>query len=675
MINPITEMKANHEGIVYVSSRMPWYCELSTKLLGEATGKVEPSARDQGGLEQRVIDLYQALLLYLIKSVGYCYGNRFIASLRDILTLNDWKGNLEGVKAAEAIVERDIALHTTVDIKNYLDKLLCVAKTQQTRLQDIYSFLKQQKLEEKDEEFIKILCPYDPRHDHKRIEAANGGLCEESYLWILETSDFKRWRDDKQCNLLWIKAEPGKGKTKLLCGIIYELKNSMVTNGRLAYFFCQATDSRINTATSVLQGLMYLLVDQRPSLISRIREKHRIRESLSGNPNAWIILSEIFTDVLQDLSLEEVYLIIDALDECVADLAELLELIMQKTSASPHAKTRVKWIVSSRPNDVIEQKLQLDDSRVMLSLEQKENAEKVAKAVDAYIDRCVCKLAVNNKDDKYDQDLQEKVRKKLRQKADGTFLWVSLIIIKLQDVMSCDVLDLIDEWPSKLSHVYQRMLQQIQALQHKYPERCRLVLSTATATRRPLRLEELGVLSGLLDQFMGKKELVARVVNMCGSFLRIQSEYVYFIHQTANEFLLVDGSNTIFPSGTKDVHYKMFSASIQIMLKTLKRDRYELSAFPTDEVHQPEPDPLAAAGYSCDYWVDHLCDSSGAVGHDDALRNGGTVDSFIREKYLYWLEALSLCKSMPKGVLSMTKLEALIEVRFRLVILLMYTFR
>jgi hypothetical protein len=46
------------------------------------------------------------------------------------------------------------------------------------------------------------------------------------------------------------------------------------------------------------------------------------------------------------------------------------------------------------------------------------------------------------------------------------------------------------------------------------------------------------------------------------------------------------------------------------------------------------------------------------------LQDGGIVDVFIREKFLYWLEALSLCRRVPKGVLGMAKLEALIQVSF-----------
>ena len=35
----------------------------------------------------------------------------------------------------------------------------------------------------------------------------------------------------------------------------------------LSYFFCQATDSRINNATAVLRGLLYLLVDLAPNVM------------------------------------------------------------------------------------------------------------------------------------------------------------------------------------------------------------------------------------------------------------------------------------------------------------------------------------------------------------------------------------------------------------------------
>jgi hypothetical protein len=122
--------------------------------------------------------------------------------------------------------------------------------------------------------YLRDLRPSNPRDDKTRIEEAKGGLLADSYRWILDNTTFQQWQKDPDSRLLWVKGDPGKGKTMLLCGIIDELQNSIPQNVLLSYFFCQATDSRINSATAVLQGLLYMLMDQQPSLISHVRKKH-----------------------------------------------------------------------------------------------------------------------------------------------------------------------------------------------------------------------------------------------------------------------------------------------------------------------------------------------------------------------------------------------------------------
>ncbi|KAK4246837.1 NACHT domain-containing protein [Corynascus novoguineensis] len=144
-----------------------------------------------------------------------------------------------------------------------------------------------------------------------------------------------------------------QGKTMLLCGIINELESAS-DSGLLSFFCCQATDTSINNATAVLRGLIYLLVDQQPSLLSHVRKKY----DATGNPlfrsvNIWVALSEIFTGILEDLTLPPTCLIIDALDERIEGLDLLLGLVVQASSIY----TNVKWIVSSRNWPIIEKKL------------------------------------------------------------------------------------------------------------------------------------------------------------------------------------------------------------------------------------------------------------------------------------------------------------------------------
>ncbi|KAG9239806.1 hypothetical protein BJ878DRAFT_390943, partial [Calycina marina] len=112
--------------------------------------------------------------------------------------------------------------------------------------------------------------------------------------------------ENKESRLLWIRGDPGKGKTMLLCGIIDNLKEAAGTASApsgclLTYFFCQATDQRINSATAVLRGLIYLLADKQPALLKHVlKEYDGAGKELFVDTNSWFALSKIFTNILQD---------------------------------------------------------------------------------------------------------------------------------------------------------------------------------------------------------------------------------------------------------------------------------------------------------------------------------------------------------------------------------------
>lgn len=176
---------------------------------------------------------------------------------------------------------------------------------------------------------LRTTNPYD---DKNRIQNTNGGLLKDSYRWILDNEEFKQWQNNQnnQNNrLLWIRGDPGKGKTMLLCGIIDELTQLHGNTTNISFFFYQATDVRINSATSILRGLIYLLIQKNPSLLFYVRARYdQAGKALFEDTNAWSALSAIFTDILKDSSLRSAFLIIDALDECTNDLRSIIDLIV-----------------------------------------------------------------------------------------------------------------------------------------------------------------------------------------------------------------------------------------------------------------------------------------------------------------------------------------------------------
>lgn len=436
----------------------------------------------------------------------------------------------------------------------------------------------------------------------------------------------------------------------LLCGIIDEIESS-TTMHCLSYFFCQATELRLRSATAVLRGLIYMIVIQRPLLISHVREKYDSSgKKLFNDSNAWEALSKILMAILKDARLTDAILLVDALDECVEGLPLLLNFLSQASSTS-----RAKWIVSSRNWPVIEENLNTAVQGVRLCLEL--NEASVSTAVQAYI-----KYKAQELTDKkgYDTTIQHAVEQHLMSNAHGTFLWVALVCQELGDpkVQKRHTLHkLKTSYPPGLDTLYQRMMENIgDSLD---ADICRQILAIISVVYRPITLAELGQLLDSHDDY--ENDDLLDIIMSCGSFLTIRDDVVYFIHQSAKDFLLDKAPDTILPSGIGYQHHIIFSRSLDILTKTLQRDIYGLrfSGFPMEQVSRPDPDSLAPVAYSCIYWIDHFSDPEclQALGSEERPKSEDIINKFFEEKYLYWLEAISLLREMSNGLLAIQKLK------------------
>jgi hypothetical protein len=255
------------------------------------------------------------------------------------------------------------------------------------------------------------------------------------------------------------------------------------------------------------------------------------------------------------------------------------------------------------------------------------------------------------------------VLKHLRSNADNTFLWVALVCQDLETTPKWNVLKKLALFPPGLDSLYKRMMDQIS--ESDSAEICLQVLASTAILYRPVSVPELAALVEQLED-LDDLESVREIVGFCGSFLTLREDTVYFVHQSAKDFLFEKAYNEAFPDGSEAVHRTIFSRSLAILSRTLHRDMYSLEApgYPIENVKLPEPDPLVVSRYPCIYWIDHLCDSKpeSMENRVDDVQVPGAVEDFLREKYLYWLEGFSLCKSVGRGVVSMEKLWLLVQV-------------
>ncbi|KAL7947007.1 quinon protein alcohol dehydrogenase-like superfamily [Trichoderma barbatum] len=403
--------------------------------------------------------------------------------------------------------------------------------------------------------------------------------------------------------LLWIRGDPGKGKTMLLCGIVDNLQK-LAPYSFISFFFCQATDERINNSTSVLRGLIFSLVDQQRHLLKHVRE-HYVRQgkSLFEPPGAWYALSGILQSLLLELSNSQqpTCLLVDALDECVSeDMPRLLDFVVKMSKELPY----VKWVFSSRNWTHITDKLKSLGPEAQLNLEL--NAESVATAVRICINQEVLQLSENGG---YSKHKEEAVRDYLLSNAEGTFLWVALVCRNLKRTPSWNVLHIMEAFPPGLDSLYEHMVRVL--LQSQEAEVCKRILAVATVALQPVTLQELIALAETSGEPDEKTTAVRDLIMQCGSFLTVRDEVVYF----ANLY--------------------MTARSIKLMSEILRRDIYCLNdlGINIDVAQALDPNPLIVIGYSCVFWIDHFT------------------------KYPCSLEALCLLKKMPEGVIAMRKLQ------------------
>ncbi|KAK5453277.1 hypothetical protein LTR55_012157, partial [Exophiala xenobiotica] len=231
------------------------------------------------------------------------------------------------------------------------------------------------------------------------------------------------------------------------------------------------------------------------------------------------------------------FILVDALDECTSgtEREQLLNLIVE------HAKSsKTKWLLSSR-HDTDIKKVLINEGR-MLSLELNE--------------KHICKqfvLSLNKSPTSLPKYLNHKGKEQLIAKSDSTFLWVALACKRLRKVPSRKALSTLQDLPPGLPDLYVRMMDQVFQNEDDEDRNCCFrILRSVTLTFRPLSKEELIAIAelppGLLDSDLFD------LIELCGSFLAIREGIIYFIHQSAKDYLVTGGAQRLFPASLREEH-------------------------------------------------------------------------------------------------------------------------
>jgi hypothetical protein len=489
---------------------------------------------------------------------------------------------------------------------------------------------------------------------------SKGGLLIEAMAWILQDERYLQWINGSGVDLLWVRGGAGKGKTMISIGLIEALeKSSQALNGNHAiviYFFCQNADQQLNTAESVLKGLIQCLFEQSQESQWALRQ---LWDNENQRPSQRVVLLQelwdIFKSMIERFRGQMMYIIIDALDECkTTGLENLLKLVAHD---GPGSRANVKWLLTSRPLKEAANTLLPGDEKVQLDLEIESSGTR--QAIQKYISRKVTDLDhLHN----YGPALWQRMHDRLKEKAENTFLWVSLACQQLEDVLAKDALSTLDELPSGLHELYAQAFNKLRDNDVDVADSCMRLLRVMMLAFRPLHLEEMRSVVGWRHEAI----IDERIVQHCSTFIRKREGSIEFVHQSARDFLGRIEKDSKADSFSRYGHGDMAVNAVTFLTQHLNLNIMKLPWPPTTQAIEKAQETveqheiICGLAYAAIFWVQHLVEISPSDKSKIEQSYVKPVDTLLRSKALEWFECLSLLRSLNRGVEGLKQIVRLI---------------
>lgn len=513
---------------------------------------------------------------------------------------------------------------------------------------------------------LRLLKTVNPEDERRRILIVKDQLVAESYSWILENETFRSWLDEDTNNLLWIKGGPGKGKTMMMAGLVEALLKTRNSEGAIAlsYFFCQNSGTELRTVTSIVKGLIYMLAFREKSLVHHLKKKYEAggAEVFTG-PRALFTLWHVLEDMLRDFHGARVYLMVDGLDEC--DDPEFDDFLHLLSGCKGTPPGKVKWLVTSRPLPRIGDIIGPDQDRSRISLEIE--AQHVSQGIETFIDEKVKDL--QNKRH-WSEETTQKVHSYLQRNAEGTFLWVALVCKRLLRRRSWkakveDELTNLASLQGGLDSFYERMMQVVQDENPDDAELCMKILRTTTLAYRPLRLQELGtIVDGLQSDDSPNFDALKDLIEQCGSFILVHEDTIYFVHQSAKDYLNKRSDSEDFPFDRLAEHTLITEKCLDTLNSCLKDHQFPYPTYLSkQELGGDELRLLSRIAYACSYWIHHALESVAQTSLKGYIPNQEKICNLLESRLIAWVHALcslkevASCIRMIKAFLDVSDLE------------------
>ncbi|KAF8531694.1 hypothetical protein BDD12DRAFT_914648, partial [Trichophaea hybrida] len=310
---------------------------------------------------------------------------------------------------------------------------------------------------------------------------------ENTCTWILDDHRFRSWAKKDGQAILWISGDPGCGKSVLSSFLTKVITNGETNQPCMVYFFCDDKDERLRTAYAILVNLLTQLLDQVPDFIAHFLAEPEYITNKEKTSWTFGMLWRVFERIINNIHTGQVYILIDALDECEEESRLKLLNQLQYLLHRPATTLSIKIILTSRPHIPVTLYL---TNVIKLPLA----AENLHNDITAFVKTELGRLP------QFSGSLGKEVRQALIAGANGMFLWVYLILEDLKKSTNTTpraIRNALKLLPPNLPSIYINILSKIRTEDHKTAQK---ILQWVVWVLRPLTLQELTIAIAILPE-------------------------------------------------------------------------------------------------------------------------------------------------------------------------------
>ncbi|KGO48488.1 hypothetical protein PEXP_072180 [Penicillium expansum] len=575
-------------------------------------------------LVEPLAKLYSYIIEYQARAICHFSKTQLSRGWQNVAGGNDWAGKASEIgalsKARSILISHDNEkeirerwsrqLREIQESTAILGEIRQVLDESQRQTQGNYAEMVERKL------LQDLASDYEGYKDFNRLRVQ--GTCE----WFFNDEKFHKWRDSDISGLLWLSAGPGCGKSILSRALIDERRLSLnITTSTVRHFFFKDGYEDRMYGVNALCAILHQLFtrDSSGTLIKLALPAHRnYGKALT---RSFSKLWNILLDCAKSPHAGEIICIFDALDECEEQsrlqlISKLKEFYCQPQGSSA-LSSKLSFLITSRPYAEIEREFAGFSTTEYLHFDGDKQSPAISREIDLVIDEHVSQIAEN-----FTPRDQLEISKRLKSMENRTYLWLYVIFEIIKEDPSChgkrsSIEKLLNNIPSRLSEAYEVILGR-----SKCQEETERLLEIILAAARPLTLDEANVTltlalaeenftshAALKDDLRPNGNFETIVKGLSGLFISVHDSRLFFIHQTAREFL-------VDPSGRGTWEGRLsISESSRIMPRTCFQFLMlsDLRAFVEDGDVSDEDEPgsdVSGEDESSEDFSDYIIDQS-----------------------------------------------------------------